>query len=152
MQLNFTLTYQHSVTKHFRGGKVKVKFSLYFICSLEFFLALWWCGTFAWDNNARWRSWVLLLSGSSFQFCTILLITNLMLHDKMGQNFSLGKHILSYLVCFTKKRKMETSAALGSIVSNSQNSLWGNCHFWTKQIKGTHKSGLNLEPDSICWY
>ncbi len=38
-------------------------------------------------------------------------------HDKMGQDLSLGKHILSYFVCYVKKRKMETSAALGSIVS-----------------------------------
>lgn len=37
------------------------------------------------------------------------------LHDKMGQNFSLGEHILSYLLY--NKRKMETFATLGSSVS-----------------------------------
>lgn len=41
------------------------------------------------------------LSGASFQFVTLLAYHQFLsiVHDKMGQNFSLGKHILSYFVC-----------------------------------------------------
>lgn len=44
------------------------------------------------------------LSGVLF-FSHSLLVINSYGHDKMGQSLSLGKHILSYLVCYIIKGK-----------------------------------------------
>lgn len=80
-----------------------------------------------------------------FQFACYQVLS--ILHDKMGQNFSLGEHILAY---FVKENGNFCSPWLYCIIV-SKLSL-GNLslhNFWTKQIKGTSKSGLKSEPESI---
>jgi len=86
-----------------------------------------------------------------FSFSQFLLFTSLMLHDKMGQNFSLGKHILSFCLFYDKKENGNFCSPWLYCIRVSKLSL-RKLSFWTKQIKGTIKSGLKLEPESICWY
>lgn len=112
---HFSLTYQHNV-------KGQSKIVLFFIFSpicpclslkLFFCLALWWwMEAFCWTEMHVGRSWVWLSSRWSFSvFHTFLLVIN-----SWQNGPKVLENILSYFVLLHNKRKMETSAALGSIV------------------------------------
>lgn len=104
---HFSLTYQHNVIGIWEGQSKTVFIFHLSPLSLKLFLALWWwMEAFYGTKMHVGRSWV-WLSFRCFVFFTLSACYQFLwiLHDKMGQSLSLGKHILSYFVCYIIKGK-----------------------------------------------
>lgn len=113
---HFSLTYQHNVIGIWEGQSKTVFIFHLSPLSLKLFLALWWwmeafCGT----KMHVGRSWV-WLSFRCFVFFTLSACYQFLWTWQNGPKLKSWKtHFVIFSLLYNK-RKMETSAALGSIV------------------------------------